>query len=233
MTTPERDEMTDLPWPAPVEPRAEVSRAICQACTRDLTPRRGWSVRTRLLLSLVVTAVAILMLGGATHPHHGSDGALSVTLLGAVGWGLVLIAVLVIALAVPPGKRTSHRLRWLIAALVPLLFLGYLALVSSSQLPLHEFLQAHVGGAVGCGAHSLLSGGLAAAGIFLLWRGTDPFTPGLTGALAGLVGGVAGAVAVGLVCPSGEAWHLWVGHGLVVALLASLGWLVGQRWFSP
>jgi hypothetical protein len=233
MTTPERNQMADLPWPEPVEPREEVSRAICQACTKDLAPRRGWSARTRLLLSLVVTAVAILALSGGIHPHHGSGSALASTLLGAIGWGLVQVAVLVVGLAVPPGMRTSHRLRWLIAGLVPVAFLGYLALVSSSQLPLHDFMHDHVGGAIACGAHSLLSGGLASAGIFLLWRGTDPFTPGLTGALAGLVGGVAGAVAIGLACPSGEAWHLWIGHGLVVAILVALGWLVGRRWFSP
>ncbi len=233
MTGPERDPLTDLPWPAPVEPREEVSRAICRACTKDLAPRRGWSVRTRLLLSLVVTTVAVLALGGAMHRPHGATGALTYTLLGTVGWGVVQIVVLVVGLAVPPGRRSSYRVRWLIAGLIPLLFLGYLALVSSSRLPLHDFLHDHIGGAVACGAHSLLSGGLAAAGIFLLWRGTDPFTPGLTGALAGLVGGVSGAVAIGLACPSGEAWHLWLGHGLVVAILTASGWVAGRRWFSP
>ena len=232
MITPEQDPMADLPWPAPVEPREEVSRAICQACTKDLAPRRGWSVRTRLLLSWLVTAVAAVMLGGLMRPHEHA-GALTFTLLGTVGWGLVQIAVLVVGLAVPPGKRSSHRLRWLIAVSMPLLFLGYLALLSSSQLAFHDFLRDHVGGAAGCAAHSLLSGGLASAGIFLLWRGTDPFTPGLTGALAGLVGGVTGAVAIGLACPSGEAWHLWFGHGLVVAVLAAVGWVIGRRWFSP
>ena len=233
MTGPEPDPLADLPWPEPVEPREEVSRAICRACTKDLAPRRGLSIRTRLLFSVLVTAAAILALGGTRLSPHESASTIAFPLLGTVAWGLVQIVVLVVGLAAPAGKRSFYGVRWLIVGSVPLFFLGYLALVSVSRLPLHDFLHGQAGGAVACAAHSLLSGALAMIGIFLLWRGTDPFTPGLTGALAGLAGGISGAVAIGLACPSDEAWHLWLGHGLVVALLTVSGGIAGRRWFSP
>ena len=67
----------------------------------------------------------------------------------------------------------------------------------------------------------------------LLWRHTDPFSPGLSGALVGLLGGLAGAVGIGFACPNAEAWHMCIGHGLTLAAVGSLGWLLGRRLLAP
>jgi MYXO-CTERM domain-containing protein len=69
--------------------------------------------------------------------------------------------------------------------------------------------------------------------MLVVWRGTDPLTPGLSGALAGVAGGLAGACGIGCACAATETWHLWISHGLMVALLGGVGWLVGRRWLAP
>ncbi|HEY4160205.1 MAG TPA: NrsF family protein, partial [Polyangiaceae bacterium] len=80
---------------------------------------------------------------------------------------------------------------------------------------------------------SLFFGATVSAGVLLAFRGTDPLTPRLSGALAGLVGGLGGALAMGIACPSHEAWHLWFAHGLVVVVLGLFGFVVGRRILAP
>src|SRR4030095_946219 len=93
---------------------------------------------------------------------------------------------------------------------LPVAFLVYLAVEASGSVPLAEFV---VGGgaamAMRCALYSLLFGAIGTSAMLFIWRGTDPLTPGVSGALAGLVGGVSGAVAVGCACPTGSTWHLW------------------------
>jgi hypothetical protein len=67
----------------------------------------------------------------------------------------------------------------------------------------------------------------------LLWRRTDPLTPGISGALLGLVGGMGSALGMGVACPSHETWHLCVSHGVVVASLVVLGAAAGRRVLAP
>jgi hypothetical protein len=98
----------------------------------------------------------------------------------------------------------------------------------------HEFFAgATIAMAARCGLVALIVGGLSAIFTVAIWRRTDPFTPRFSGALAGLSGGLIGAAVVALACPSGEAWHLGVGHGLSTLCLASVGWLAGGRFFVP
>jgi hypothetical protein len=226
--------LSERPWPEPPAPPPELSASIKKQCTGNLKARRGLSAAQRVALSVVFSALVVGMLTYLSAGSERPDGALRAALFGAAGWGLVQAAVLGVGLAQPPGKRVARHWRLAVAVGVPVLFLAYLALAASTRLPLGEFFHGHhAGGAVGCGLHALLFGAIAAGGTLFVWRGTDPLTPGLSGALAGLVGGLAGSVAIGVACPSGETWHLWIGHGVAVLLLAFAGWLVGRRWLAP
>jgi hypothetical protein len=234
MSTPNDESLPELPWREPPAPRAEISEAIRKQCTGELCARRGMSSTSRVVLSLLLSGgvLALIMFLGSGHDRP--EGAVRAALFGAAGWALVQVVVLVVGLAQPPGKRISSRARLLLAIALPVLFLGYLAFAAQNRLPVGEFMShGNAGYAVGCGLHALLFSAIAAGGTLFVWRGTDPLTPGLSGALAGLVGGLGGAVAIGVVCPSGETWHLWIGHGVAVIALMLVGWFVGRRWLTP
>lgn len=231
------DDADDLPWhslQAPT-PCSEVSAKIKTECTRGLCQKRGMTATKRAVLSLALSGgVLAFLLYVALSRSEQPDGALRAALFGAAGWAIVQAAVLFVGLATPPGKRVSRTARLAIAVAVPVLFLAYLAFAAQHRLPVGEFLShGHAGYAVGCGLHALLFSAIAAGGTLFVWRGTDPLTPGLSGALAGLVGGLGGAAAIGVACPSGETWHLWIGHGAIVIALMVGGWLFGRRWMAP
>jgi hypothetical protein len=117
---------------------------------------------------------------------------------------------------------------------VPVLFLGYLSFAAWSYVPFEQFSHgARASHALGCGAVVLGFGALLGGSVLLAWRGTDPVTPRLSGTLAGLVGGVGSALAVGIGCPSHEAWHLWTAHGLIVLALGFTGFAAGRRLLAP
>ncbi len=224
----------DLPWAAPACPSRNVSDAIRRECTRDLCKKRGMPAGRRLMLSMLISAGVFGVLYYLALDRNEPAGAMRSAMYGAAGWGIVQAAVLFVGLARPPGKRVSRTWRLVIAIGVPVLFLAWLTYNDTSRLPIASFLHgspaAH---AIGCGLHSLLFGAIAAGGMLLVWRGTDPLTPGLSGALAGLAGGLAGAAAIGVACPAGEAWHLWVAHGFTVVAMAGLGFFAGRRWLAP
>lgn len=234
MTPSDHDELSKLPWREPSPPRPEVSDAIRKHCTRGICARRSLSAMQRVGLSLLLVAgvVGVLLVLGASRDH--AEGALRSALFGAAGWGIVMSAVLLVGLARPPGRRLSRTLRLIVALSVPIMFLAYLSFSASGSLSLGSFLhEGEADHALGCGLHALLFGAIVAGGTLFIWRGTDPVTPGISGALAGLVGGLAGAVAIGAACPTGSTWHLWLGHGATVLVLVAAGWLAGRRWLSP
>lgn len=234
MTEPSAEEaLTDLAWPELPEPRHELRGEIRRACASELSPRRGLSVGARVGLTLALAAGVVLVLALLALGKERPSSAGHAALFGAAGWGVVQAAIVGLALA-RPGRRAAGGL-WLAVALgVPLAFIGYLTLAASSRLPLGEFFRGeHAGGALGCGLHALLFGAIAAAGTLFIWRRTDPFSPALSGGLVGLVGGLTGATAIGIACPAGETWHLWLGHGAAVAMLALAGWLLGRRVLAP
>ncbi|HEY8945992.1 MAG TPA: NrsF family protein, partial [Polyangiaceae bacterium] len=130
--------------------------------------------------------------------------------------------------------RTSPRVRLALAVALPVLFLAYVAYAAPEWVSFSEFAQgARAEHAVSCGLVGLLFGAMVSGGVLLLWRGTDPLTPGLTGALLGLVGGVGGGLAIGIACPSQEGWHACVSHGLGVLVFVGFGWAVGRRLLTP
>ncbi|HLV22660.1 MAG TPA: NrsF family protein [Polyangiaceae bacterium] len=228
------DPFTHLPPPRCGEPRAEVARAIRRQCTRDLCQGKRLSCPKRVLLSLLLSFTAVGALVALGLRRNPAGLAVGTVLFGLIVWSLVLAIVLVVGLGRPPGRRIARAWRLLLAVGVPLAFLAYLTVESSGSVALAEFVRGkHADGALFCGAHTFLFSGLISAGVLLLWRGTDPLSPGLSGALAGVVGGLSGAMGMGVACPNGEAWHLWCAHGSAVVALSGIGWLVGRRWLAP
>ena len=233
MTTPTPDPLADLPWPKPEAPREEVSAAIRSACTKNLCPMKGMSAGTRLSLCLMLSSFVAGVGYWFGMRNHRSELGLRTGVYGALGWAIVQAAVLFVGFT-PARSRSSRTLRLVLAVLVPVLFLGYLTYSAWSYVPFAEFSHgARADHAWSCGLVALTFGALVSGGILLAWRGTDPLTPRLSGTLAGLVGGVGGALAVGIGCPSHEAWHLWFSHGLIVITLGFMGFAAGRRLLAP
>lgn len=234
MTAPNRDPIADLPWPKPEAPRAELSAKICGACTTDLCPARSVSARVRLMCCLLVSGLVAAIGYWFGARHHRSELGLRVGAYGAVAWAIIQAAVLYIGFAPRRGVLGSRGLRLAVAVLVPVLFLAYLSYSAWSYVPFEQFSQApRATHAVSCGLVALLFGAVVGGSVLLAWRGTNPVTPRLSGTLAGLVGGVGGALAVGIGCPSHEAWHLWTAHGVIVLALGLMGFAAGRRLLSP
>lgn len=234
MTRDEQEPPPKLPakFAAEPMPRAQLSDAIRDEVHRDLAPVRALTRSARvawsmLLLAAIVIAYAALKVGDGVH------GVTRGAAFGTIGWAIVVIGVLMSGLG-----RFGARTRWLqmgMACVVPFGFLGYLALLSNEWVPWPEFIahETHTQSAFACGSVAVGFGVLATASVLFIWRRTDPFNPGWSGALLGLVGGLGGAASVGLVCPWREGWHLWLGHGAGVLVLCALGAWLGRRSMTP
>ncbi len=237
----ELSEMDDLPWSELGKnqvshgPCSKVSAKIRAECTRDLCPSKNLSLRGRLFISVFFSmglmAALVLLFG-----HHAEPpAALRTAMWGAVGWGVVMLSVLVVGFARPPGRRGAVRLRAAIAFGLPVLFFVYLLVTGQHGESVGEFVGhgESTWRATECGIFSLAIGGLSSAGVLFAWRRTDPLTPRLSGALAGLVGGLGAALAVGLACPTTDKLHLMFAHGSVVVAFTVLGALAGRRLMTP
>ena len=226
----EMDPFDSLEFRRDVQPGDAVSARIRHACTTNLTPARCVSPKNRLLVTALVALAGLsALIATGLHDNHdlGSESAR----YGTLGWVCVLFSVLGLGVARPPGKRVRWQARMLVALLVPLSFLVYLALGASETLPVDRALGNE--GTVGCGLFTLLTSAVVSLGIMLPWRRTDPVSPGLTGALLGLGGGLVAAIAIGVVCPCREGWHLWLAHGASLVTVVLIGAWVGRRWLAP
>jgi len=234
MSMPKPDPLADLPWPKPEAPGEAVSAKICGACTKNLCPKRGMSALSRLSLCLAVSGLLASVGYWFGMRHHRSDVGLRLGVYGALAWGFVQAAVLFLGFAPRRGLLGSRSVRIALTVLVPVLFLVYLTFAAWSYVPFEQFSQGpRATHAFFCGLIALGFGAIVAGAVLLAWRGTNPITPRLSGTLAGVVGGVGGALAVGIGCPSHEAWHLWTAHGVIVLALGLMGFGVGRRLLSP
>ena len=233
MNSPQMEPPDDLPWPK-AAPSAHVSAAIQKQCTMGIEPCRGPSAGHRLALSLGVSFAVLGILLILTHGGTRHAETFHAALIGAAGWGIVQAGVLWFGFAKPPGRRLPPAARIALVLVLPLLFIGYIVFAAPEWLPLGDFLSAaRLERTASCGVVGLLVSAAASGGVLLLWRGTDPLTPGLSGALAGLVGGIGGGVAIGAACPTQEGWHSGIAHGLVVVAFVAFGWVVGRRLLAP
>jgi hypothetical protein len=231
----QKDPLADLPWPgATVTPSQACSEAIRGTCTKGLCKKRGISATGRALVTL---GLSVLLLGYYTWyaiTDNRPSGVVRTALFGAMGWLGAQALLVFVTLVRPPGKRGSRALRLGLVVGVPLLFVGYLALVSTEQFALAKFATGQPAGhALGCGLVALFLGALVAGGAMVAWRGTDPYSPGLSGALIGVVGGIASGAGMTVACPSHEAFHACFAHGLVVFALAVAGFGLGRRLLPP
>ena len=230
----ERDPLDDLPWPKPPEPPQALSDTIRHSCTNKLTSKQCASARRRAALSLLVPVVTVGVFSLLAVWRGVSQEVIRAGLYGALGWSVVLGVTLLVGLASPPGRRPRAVLRWLVAVAVPAVFFVYLTKTAWGFELFSDFASgAHAQHAFRCGGICFVVGAAMSSGVMLLWRGTDPLTPGLSGALVGLVGGMGSALGMGIFCPSHEGWHVCVSHGVVLASLAVLGGAAGRRLLSP
>jgi hypothetical protein len=234
MTVQDSDPLADLPWPKPAPPSELVSAKICESCTCNLKKRRGLSSTQRLLASLALSFGVFALWAWLTRSQTRLPGTFRSVLIGAAGWGIVQTAVLWMGLARPPGQRASARVRLVLAVVLPIFFLAYVAHAAPEWVSFGDFSHGpRAAHAVGCGFVGVLFSSVISGGVLLLWRGTDPLRPGLSGALVGLVGGVAGGLTIGVACPSQEGWHACFSHGLGVLAFTAFGWAAGRRLLRP
>jgi len=191
------------------------------------------SARRRAALSLLVPVFTVGVFSLLAVWGGVEESVIRAGLYGALGWSVVLSLTLLVGLASPPGRRPRAVLRWVVAVAVPAAFFVYLVKVASAE-PFSAFASgAHAQHALRCGGICFVVGAAMSSGVMLLWRGTDPLTPRLSGALIGLVGGMGSALGMGILCPSHETWHVCVSHGVVLASLAVLGGAAGRRLLAP
>jgi len=230
----EPDPLDNLPWPSPPAPSEAVGEKIRASCHPGAGGKECTSARRRAALTLLVPVFTVSVLSLLALWRGVDEGVIRDGLLGALGWSVVLGVTLLVGLASPPGRRPRAMLRWGIAVAIPLLFFVFLANTAWARVPFQQFAHgAMAEHAWRCGGICFVVGAVMSSGVMLLWRGTDPLTPGLSGALLGLVGGMGSALGMGIFCPSHETWHVCVSHGVVLASLAVLGGAAGRRLLSP
>lgn len=210
-------------------PRPGVFDAVRAEVQQHQKPRKAMRRSTRLGLSTACLFVGVV----ATSLAAMREDTTEVLLLGAagsVGLGAILLS------GIAPGRagRVGAGVRRALLVALGILLVGGLGIHADHFLPAQDFVgQGHGKGAMACAGHALVTGALCTAGLIFLWKRTDPFTPVLTGAMLGAFGAVLGISSLGVLCPSVEGWHLLLGHGTSVLLLALLGAATGKKWLTP
>lgn len=231
----QKDPLADIAWPgATVTPSEGCSKAIRGACTKGLCKERGISATGRALLTIGLCLLLVAYYTWFAVAEHRVSGVVRTAMFGATGWLGAQAVLVFVALARPPGKRGSRAVRLGLLIGVPLLFLGYLGLLSTETFGFAKFSQASTAGhAAGCGIVALLFGALIAGGALIAWRRTDPYNPGLSGAIIGMVAGLASGSGMSIACASHELVHSCVAHGAIVFVLALAGFGLGRRLLAP
>jgi hypothetical protein len=231
----QKDPLADLPWPgATVTPSEACSKAIRGQCLKGLCKERGVSAVGRALLTMGLSALLLAYFVWYAVSDHRPSAIVRTALFGAIGWLGAQGVLVFVTLARPPGKRGSRALRLGLLFGVPLLFVAYLALASTSQVSMDSFTTGYAAKhALGCGLVALFFGALVAGGAMVAWRRTDPYNPGISGAMIGMVGGLASGAGISVACPSHEALHALFAHGMVVFALALAGFALGRRLLAP
>ncbi|HXK20864.1 MAG TPA: NrsF family protein, partial [Polyangiaceae bacterium] len=203
----QKDPLIDLPWPgATVTPSAACSQAIRGTCTKGLCAERGVSALGRALLTLGLCVGLVGVYAWSALTSQSVSPVVHTALFGAMGWLGAQALLVFTTLARPPGKRGSRALRLGILLAAPVLFVVYLGLISNEHFAFSKFSHgAPAAHAIGCGIVALVMGALIAGGAMVAWRKTDPYNPGLSGAMVGMVAGLASGSGMSVACASHEA----------------------------
>lgn len=221
--------MTDPELPdRPVSPPDGVTAAIRRNVAANLAPVRTFSVAQRWSAGALLVGVTLACVGmGAAWLGWVATAPVAFQWSVAAAGGLLSAFVFARVL----GRHSLRgALRAALVAAPPLAYVGVVWLSGATCQ-----------GAPPEGPFStsscMLVGSLIAAlpfvGLFGLWRRTDPFSPGLTGALIGSWSGLVGASGLSLLCPSLELSHLLPGHGGAIVGGALLGVWAGRRLLAP
>jgi hypothetical protein len=202
--------------------RADMRRTPASANSRS----RG----ARLLLSITATFFVLAALS-ARNVMRGQFQVL--------GWGFgvsLLVALLLLYPTLPGNRAARPRLalagrRVLLGVVIGLVVAFFIEHAEGFSSDIAS--SSAMASASTCALHGLVRGGLGLALLLGIWQRTDPFSPRVTAAILGLAAGLLGVLATTLACPNHEGWHLMLGHALVVALTAGLGFVLGERFLSP
>jgi hypothetical protein len=210
-------------------PSDRVLASLREDLKKDEEPRRALTRGQRVALSAAALIVGLSLTSVNALVHTPQ-----VFVIAAAAFSLS-VGGLLLAGAVPGGAGGfGVSARKTLFAVLAILGFTTLAFQAESFLSMTAFLEEESARhATKCAGHSLLSGVVGSSVLMFLWRRTDPFSPGLTGALLGLLGGALGTLSVGMLCSSGEGLHLTLGHGLSLLLLAGLGVFCGRKWLTP
>ncbi|MEZ4441776.1 MAG: NrsF family protein [Polyangiaceae bacterium] len=222
--------IAEITFDAEDGPSEATRDAIRRAVTADLRPVEILSVRRRMIYVLaagVMCALLAVVSFGAAGIHGMSRQVVGVAVAGVVA----LLAALAIGGSFTPRGHAllGSSTRGLVVAT---LIVGWTIYLFSGMTD-EALASAFAGPAIGCWLRSL-GAGILGGGVFMfIWRGTDPWTPRLSGALIGACAGTIASAGVGIPCPSVHGGHLLIGHWLAVPVLALLGALVARRVLEP
>lgn len=222
----ERESLPELSFDGP---SSDTRNAIREAVAADLDKVVPRSLGTRIVHGII----AAVIVGALTMASFGPS-ALTSTLARSDGLviGLVITTLVVLYASsafMPRLERVGRDTRLL--AVVGIIAVYAIYLVSSVSEP--AWASALGGMAIGCGVRSLAAGAIGAGAMMWIWRRSDPWTPGLSGALIGACAGIVASTCVGLVCTGGHGGHMLTGHFVAIPLLAIGGFVVSRRVLAP
>ncbi len=225
----------DLEGLGPIElndegPSDATRDAIRNAVRADLEPVRSASVSARVAMgagaAIACGALVVISFGSA-----GFDGlrrnliAVAITAVAALLTALFVGA----SLSRRADGWSSRRARTLLVATV---ITGWSLYIIASVTD--EALGAALRwAAIGCSFRSVVAGLVGLGAMLWVWRGTDPWSPRVSGALMGACAGSIASAGVGIPCPSDQGGHLMLGHWLAVPILAAIGAAISKRVLAP
>lgn len=209
-------------------PSERVLSAIQREIKEDNKARQSLSRGQRVGLSVLALALGFTLT--SMKVVSASPSAFAI----ALATSCLSIGALLMAGAVPGNARFQLGGRRFLLAGLGVAFISSLAFMANEFLGFDSFLKSeHLKPAIHCASFSFMAGLIASSGLMVIWKRTDPFSPGLTGALLGFLGGLMGSVSVSLSCHADEGLHLTLGHGFGAFLIAGLAALLGRRWLRP
>lgn len=209
-------------------PSERVLTALREEVRADKAPRSSISRAKRTGFSVLALAIGFTL---TTFKVAGHSPGVFLVALAACS---LSVGALLFSGVIPGSGRTSAGTRrYLLGALAVATF-TVLALKADHFLSYGQFADGEcLMRTTHCASYALLAGVIVSSGLMIIWRRTDPFSPGLTGALIGFLGGLIGTVSVSLSCRADEGIHLTLGHGIATVVVTGLCWWGGRKWLSP